>query len=98
MSLQDDYTPLIAGLVCVGVGAMLQHARSDRLSLPEPPDTGTAHRGRRKRAARRSRDAIAGFLPDNLLNAIGRTLMIAGAGMIAVRALDEYLDDEGAEY
>ena len=49
-------------------------------------------------AARAARDGIADITPNNLTSSLGRTLIFMGGALLAVRALDELVDDDSAEY
>jgi hypothetical protein len=91
---------MVLGLAMVGLGLVARRIEPSALSLPEPS-------GRRKRlsevrtgrdAAKVARDGIAGFTPHNLTRSIGRTLILMGAALLAVRALDELVGDEGVDY
>ena len=94
-----DLMPVVAGLGMLGLGLFLRQTAPSALRLPEP--------GRRKRlrdvrsgrdAAHVARDGIARFIPDNLTGSLGRTLILMGTATIAVRILDELVDDDSAEY
>ncbi len=88
-------SPLIAGFVLVGVGLLVRQWQPALLDLPEPNDRERRDRGLR-RVARKSRDGLAGVLPSNLTGSIARSLMVMGAGLIMVRALDELVEDKDA--
>ncbi len=90
-------SPLLAGLALVGAGLALRRIQPSVLSLPEPDGADHNDRGVR-RAARKSRDGLAGVLPSNLTGSVGRSLMIMGLGLVAIRALDALVDDEDALY
>ena len=45
--------------------------------------------GRRRRAARKSRDVVAPFAPGNVTDSIGRSLMVGGVALALTRLLDE---------
>ena len=83
----------------VGIGIAARRIEPDVLRLPEPADHVRLKdiRGGRD-VARAARDGIAGFIPRNLTRSLGRTLMLMGGALIAVRALDELVDDDSAEY
>ncbi|KAA9005316.1 hypothetical protein F3S47_18200 [Histidinibacterium aquaticum] len=90
----------MVGLAMVGVGLAVRQLKPETLRLPEPGGKSPRLRDVRdvKGAAHKARDALAGFIPDNLFGSLGRTLMIMGGAMIAVRALDELVDDDTADY
>ena len=90
-------SPLLAGLALVGAGLVLRQVQPSVLSLPSPENAHSNDRGVR-RAARKSRDGLAGVLPRNLTGSIARSLMIMGLGLITIRALDALVDDEDALY
>ncbi len=94
-----DHTPMLAGLGMLAAGFLLRRTAPRALNLPEP--------GRRKRlrdvgsgkdAAHVARDGIANVTPRNLTSSLGRTLIMMGAATIAIRALDELVDDDAADY
>lgn len=88
-------SPILAGLALLGAGLLVRQWQPRSLELPEPGNHGSRDRGLR-RAARRSRDGLAKVLPGNLTGSIARSLMVMGAGLILVRALDELVEDEDA--
>ena len=90
-------SPLLAGLALVGAGLVLRQIQPSVLSLPQPDSADRNDRGVR-RAARKSRDGLAGILPSNLTGSIGRSLMIMGLGLVTIRALDALVDDQDALY
>ncbi|WP_372988547.1 hypothetical protein [Sulfitobacter sp.] len=90
-------SPLLAGLALVGAGLVLRQIQPSVLSLPEPDKADRNDHGVR-RAARKSRDGLAGLLPKNLTGSIGRSLMIMGLGLVTIRALDAIVDDKDALY
>lgn len=100
MRRDPGYQPLLLGVAMIGLGLAARRVRPDALSLPESP--GSAPRKRDVRsaqdAAHVARDGIAGFIPDNIFGSLGRTLMIMGSALIAVRALDELVDKDAADY
>ncbi len=100
MSRDPGYGPVALGLAMVGLGLLARRIEPDALSLPAP----SARRQRLREvrsgrdAAKVARDGIAGFIPENLTRSIGRTLILMGAALLAVRALDEFVEDEGVDY
>lgn len=99
MSRQAGYTPFLAGLAMVGLGLAVRRIAPETLTLPAPatrPRLRDVRRGRD--AARVARDGIASVMPANLTGSLGRTLIIMGAGVLAIRALDELVDDDTARY
>ncbi|ETX15118.1 hypothetical protein OCH239_17680 [Roseivivax halodurans JCM 10272] len=100
MSRISPYTPLLAGAAMIGAGILLRRTAPDTLRLPEPARQPKALRDVRTRsdAARAARDGIARFMPNNLTKTLGRSLVLMGAATIAVRMLDELVDDDSARY
>jgi hypothetical protein len=93
------YTPFLFGVGFVAAGLLLRLTDPKVLRLPEP--SGKPRLSgllKRDEAARTARDGIAHVLPRNLTGSLGRTMILMGAALIAVRALDELVDDDGAEY
>lgn len=89
-------SPLVAGVALLGVGLLLRNWQPTALQLPEPDHDG-AHRDRgARRAARHARDGVARLMPRNLTRSVARSLMVVGAALIMVRALDELVEDEEA--
>ena len=95
MRNSPENSPLLTGIALLGAGLMLRRWQPSALRLPEKPQEEARDRGVR-RAARKSRDGIAKVLPGNLTGSIGRSLVVMGAGLILVRALDELVEDEHA--
>jgi hypothetical protein len=100
VSRDPGMTPLLLGLSMVALGLAASRIEPGALSLPAPAR-------RRKRlsevrtgrdAAKVARDGIARFIPDNLTASIGRTLVLMGTALVAVRLLDEIVEDEGVDY
>lgn len=90
-------SPLLAGIALLGAGLVVRRLKPSVLALPEPDGADRNDRGV-KRAARKSRDGLAGVLPGNLTGSIGRSLIIMGAGLVAIRALDAVVDEEDSLY
>lgn len=88
-------SPLLSGIALLIAGVFVRRLKPSFLELPEHDGSGSNDRGM-SRAARKSRDGVARVLPSNLTASIGRTLIIMGAGLILVRALDELVEDEDA--
>jgi hypothetical protein len=91
---------VVLGLGMIGLGLAARRIEPAALSLPNPA-------GRRKRirdvrtgpdAAKVARDGIAGLIPRNLTRSIGRTLILMGTALLAVRVLDEFVEDDGVDY
>ncbi len=95
-----DYSPLLAGAAMIGLGLLLRRTGPDLLRLPEPSPRPVGFRDVRsgRDAARATRDGIARVIPRNLTKTVGRSLMLMGAATIAVRMLDELVDDDSARY
>ncbi|SIS83693.1 hypothetical protein SAMN05421759_104183 [Roseivivax lentus] len=99
MSRKADHTPFLIGLGLIGLGLAARRVEPDALRLPEPaerPDLRNIRSG--KDAARAARDGIAGFVPRNLTKSLGRTMILMGAALVAIRALDELVEDDTADY
>lgn len=86
-------SPLVTGAVLLAAGLLLRQWQPRALRLPGPP-TAEIHERRTARVTRRVRDGIVRILPANLTGSIGRTLAIAGIGLILVRLLDMTVDDD----
>lgn len=94
MQHQMRTSPLLSGLALLGAGLVVRRWQPDLLTLPDKDDEADSGDRGIRRAARKSRDGLAGALPGNLTGSIGRSLIIMGAGLILVRALDELVEDE----
>ncbi|MDF1728310.1 MAG: hypothetical protein P1U53_11240 [Sulfitobacter sp.] len=88
--------PILAGLALLGLGLLVRRWQPAALTLPESPDGESQRDAGLSKAARKSRDGVAAVLPGNMTGSIGRTLLIMGAGLIMVRALDELVEDDDA--
>ncbi|KAF0677351.1 hypothetical protein [Profundibacterium mesophilum] len=86
------HSPFAVGAILLGIGVLLRLWRPSFLDLPERP-RGRSGRGLTA-AAHRTQDGIAAVLPGNLTGGVGRSLILLGAGLIALRALDEIVDDD----
>lgn len=86
-------TPLLAGIGLAITGALLQRVRPAVFDLPKPSKQA-GDRPRFPRNAREVRDGIAAAAPDNMTDAVGRTLIFMGAALLAMRALDEIVDED----
>ena len=89
-------SPVVAGLVLLGVGLLVRSWEPAVLRLPEPAQDVVRNDRGIARAARVARDGIAAVLPRNLTKSVARSMMIVGAGLVLVRALDELVHDEDA--
>ncbi|WP_246107314.1 hypothetical protein [Puniceibacterium confluentis] len=99
MIREPGYSPILVGLAMVGIGLVACRIEPAALRLPEPagrPRLRDIRDGRD--VARAARDGIATLIPRNLTRSLGRTLMLMGGALIAVRALDELVDDDSASY
>ena len=91
--------PFLIGIGLIGLGMAARRIEPDTLRLPEPADSPDFRNIRSGRdAARAARDGIAGFVPRNLTKSLGRTMILMGAALVAVRALDELVDEDTADY
>ena len=97
MDEQPKSSPVLTGIVLLGEGLLFRRWQPHALHLPEPEIRDRRDRGL-KRAARKSRDGLAGLLPSNLTGSIARSLMIMGAGLLTLRALDLLADDDEQLY
>lgn len=88
-------SPLVTGAVLLAAGLLLRQWQPRALRLPGRPETEVRDRGT-ARVARKVRDGIVRILPANLTGSIGRTLAVAGIGLILVRLLDMTVDDDSA--
>ncbi|NNE51022.1 MAG: hypothetical protein HKN30_01305 [Sulfitobacter sp.] len=86
----------MAGLALLGAGLLLRRWQPSALNLPDRPDKDDHKDKGVAKAARKSRDGVATVLPKNMTGSIGRSLIIMGAGLIMVRALDELVEDDDA--
>ena len=77
----------VAGGLVV-LGGLLLRSRPDLLDLPDPRVSRPAPTSRGQAVARRSRDAVAALVPDNLSKTLGRSLVITGVALLTARALD----------
>lgn len=85
------FGPLALAGGLVAGGAMLLKMRPGALELPEPALLGDDNHeaSGARRLARRSRDGVAHFVPSNLSDSLGRSLVIAGLALAVTRLLDE---------
>lgn len=89
----DDTAALVAGALLFGAGLALMAWDPPAARLPERPlPTRRPRRG--AEAAGQARDVVARLMPASLTGGIGRTLAIAGAGLVLVRLLDRAADDD----
>ena len=99
MSREADYTPFLIGLGLIGLGLAARRVEPETLRLPEPAERPNFRNVRSGRdAARAARDGIAGFVPRNLTKSLGRTMILMGGALVIIRALDEIVDEDTAEY
>ncbi|ETW13507.1 glucosyltransferase MdoH [Roseivivax marinus] len=94
------YAPLFAGAAMIGAGLLMRRIEPETLRVPEPSRRPKSLRDVRsgRDAVRATRDGIARFTPHNLTKTLGRSLVLMGAATIAVRMLDELVDDDSARY
>ena len=97
MDEQPKSSPVLTGIVLLGAGLLIRQWQPRALNLPEPENRLRRDRGL-QRAARKSRDGLAGLLPSNLTSSIARSLMVMGAGLLTLRALDLLADDDERLY
>ncbi|WP_241524066.1 hypothetical protein [Oceaniglobus indicus] len=86
--------PLLSGLALIGLGFLIRRWRPLALELPQRGHGDDRHDTYAQRAARVTRDGVVRVMPRNLNATLGRSLIIAGAGLIAIRALDALVGDE----
>ena len=96
MQKPPQSSPVTTGLALLGAGLLVRRWHPKALTLPDRKETENRTDRGVAGAARKSRDGIASILPGNMTGSIGRSLMIMGAGLILVRALDELVEDEDA--
>lgn len=87
------HAPILVGLSLLGGGLALKHWKPLALSLPDRPESLKRDRGG-KRKARQARDGMARLLPANLNESLGQSLMLLGGGLLALRLLDEVVEDQ----
>ena len=94
--------PLVAGVALALCGVLLMQLNPDLLAMPKKRPTAQ-NALRRFRGgdqvgavAQQARDVLIHVLPKNLLGGIGRGLVFAGVGILAVRLLDMLAGDEDA--
>ena len=97
MDQSPKSSPVLTGIALLGAGLLIRQWQPDALRLPEPENKKRLDRGL-PRAARKSRDGLAMILPSNLTGSIGRSLMVMGAGLLTLRALDFLADDNERLY
>ena len=88
-------SPLPAGLALLVAGLVLRLWQPSVLDMPDRPARHSKDSGL-PRAARRARDGVTMIAPGNLTRSLGRTLIVAGAALVAIRALDLLVEDDDA--
>jgi hypothetical protein len=94
--------PLVAGVALALCGVLLMQLNPDLLAMPKrrPAKQSAIRRFRGGdqvgALAQQARDVLIQVLPKNLLGGIGRGLVFAGVGILAVRLLDMLAGDESA--
>ena len=94
--------PLVAGVALALCGVLLMQLNPDLLAMPKrrPTKENAIRRFRGGdqvgAVAQQARDVLIHVLPKNLLGGIGRGLVFAGVGILAVRLLDMLAGDEDA--
>ena len=86
-------SPLIAAAALVGTGLVLRSMRPKLLDVPKAGSKPHFDQGKERRM-RQARDGIATFLPKNLIQSIGNSLLMIGGGIAALRVLDELVDED----
>tara|TARA_R110002020_G_scaffold46238_1_gene131634 strand:+ start:377 stop:673 length:297 start_codon:yes stop_codon:yes gene_type:complete len=89
-------SPLLTGILLLCAGFLLRRWKPSALRLPERDENRSYNDSGVARAARKSRDGLATVMPGNLTGSVGRSLLVMGAGLIMVRALDGLVDDKDA--
>ncbi|TMM51594.1 hypothetical protein [Sulfitobacter sabulilitoris] len=87
-------SPILAGLALLGTGLVLRRWQPRLLDMPERAEGASDAGTPAQRVARKGRDGVATVLPDNMTGAIGRSLIVMGAGLLALRALDLLVDED----
>lgn len=92
--------PIVAGVALALCGVLLMQLNPDLLAMPKKRATKQTALARFRggdqigAAAQQAREVLVQVLPKNLLGGIGRGLVVAGVGILAVRLLDMLAGDE----
>ena len=92
--------PVVAGLGLMALGLILSRLESRTLAMPAPRRRRRDARARFRRGdrigavAQASRDRLVDFMPNNIAAGIGRSMLIAGCGLLVVRALDRLAGED----
>ena len=84
-SRRERLTPFVyaGGMVAIGLTLLLAKPRIGNVPRSDLSGDRPAM-GRRRRAARKSRDVVAPFAPGNVTDSIGRSLMVGGVALALV--------------
>lgn len=86
--------PLIAAAALVGTGVLLRQWKPTLLDLPDPKKKRPHVDSGLSRKVRRARDGVTKFaMPPNMVRSLGSSLLALGGGLVALRLLDEVVDD-----
>ena len=86
--------PLIAAAALVGTGVLLRQWKPTLLDLPDGKKKRPHLDRGMSRQVRKARDGVAKFaLPSNMVRSLGNSLLTLGGGLVALRLLDEVVDD-----
>lgn len=73
----------------MGLGLLIRNREPSMLGLPDPQPLDDVDAGPVVKAAHAVRDTLHEVVPENLAQTLARSMMVTGAAMVLVRALDE---------
>ncbi|MEQ8557062.1 MAG: hypothetical protein RIB03_02000 [Henriciella sp.] len=86
--------PLIAAAALVGTGVLLRQWKPTMLDLPDAKKKRPHFDRGVSRKVRKARDGVAKVaMPPNMLHSLGNSLLAIGGGLVALRLIDEIVDD-----
>ncbi|MGB3627730.1 MAG: hypothetical protein WA989_18030 [Henriciella sp.] len=86
--------PLIAAAALVGTGVLLRQWKPTLLDMPDPKKKRPHVDSGLSRKVRKARDGVAKIaLPSNMVRSMGNSLLALGGGIVAMRLLDEVVED-----
>ncbi len=86
-------SPLAAGVGLVALGAVLHWLKPGALDMPKP-SRKASDSPKFPRNKREVRDGVALALPENMTDAVARTCFLVGGGLLVLRALDAFMEDQ----
>lgn len=89
----ERIAPLAFGAGIIATGALLSRFRPAILDMPTATPRHREPSGRTGKAVARIRDGADHMAPDNMSAKLGKSLVLAGAAMLAARLLDEVVSD-----